>query len=258
MAGPVEKLAKAIEKAGSWYGMSLHWGKTQSLAVCSTSVLRDTTGKKIQDTGSLLYLGGLLTSHGRADSEVSRKLGTAKGDFDKLQTVWRHANISRSRKIHFLYSLVISRLLCGLSSLWLVRAQLRRLDGFYARCLRRVLGIPSAYISRISNAKVFERAGVAPLSHQLLRQQLCLLRRVAQSPAGGPMRRDTLVNDSLRPQIGVYIRRVGRPRQDWTSQLMREGSRLLGVGQFESLLLDRSGGAAVRWTQALDRLFKRG
>ena len=51
---------------------------------------------------------------------------------------------------------------------------------------------------------------------------------------------------SVRPQVGRYVRRVGRPRQDWTTQVMREGARLLGAVQLESLLGDRSPGAEKR------------
>ena len=34
-AADVEALASAVEKVGTTYGMSLHWGKTQALSVCT-------------------------------------------------------------------------------------------------------------------------------------------------------------------------------------------------------------------------------
>ena len=36
----VEELASAIEKAGQQFGMTLHWGKTQGLAVCSDCAMK--------------------------------------------------------------------------------------------------------------------------------------------------------------------------------------------------------------------------
>ena len=111
---------------------------------------------------------------------------------------------------------------------WFCKAQRRRLDGFYARCLRRILRIPAAYYSRVSNQTVFGRAGVVPLTRQLARQQMLLLGQVARAPANDPLRRDTFVSDSLQLRISQYIRRVGRPRQNWTEELLKLGSQVFG------------------------------
>ena len=32
------------------------------------------------------------------------------------------------------------------------------------------------------------------------------------------------VDEALLPQVGRYVRRVGRPRQDWFSQIMRDST----------------------------------
>ena len=148
-------------------------------------------------------------------------------------------------------------MLYGLSSVWLVTAQRRRLDGFYARCLRRILRIPSSFLSRISNAVVFARAGARPFSDQLMGRQLQLLGKVARSPDDGPLRRDTFNTGTLQPQIGTYVRRVGRPRQDWTNQLLRMGAARMGPETFYNMLADRSHGAQTRWIQEVKRVFVR-
>ena len=59
------------------------------------------------------------------------------------------------------------------------KAELRKLDGFHARCLRKIFNIPHAYYSRVSNKEVLARASVTTFSGQLLRHQLMLLRQVA-------------------------------------------------------------------------------
>ena len=53
----------------------------------------------IDETGSLLYLGGLLAETGRADSELFRRLGLAHGDFQRLQRFWGHGNVTRKEKL---------------------------------------------------------------------------------------------------------------------------------------------------------------
>ena len=187
--GDVEALARAVERAGAEYGMSLHWGKTQALNVRSSEHLHAPDGALIKSRGSLLYLGGLITEDGRIDSELSRRIGSAASDFRLLRQVWSHTDISRERKLHYFEAFIMSKLMYGLSSVWLTSSQQRRLDGFHARCLRRIVGIPPAFISRVSNAVVFGRSRTSPASVQLQSQQLLLLGRVGRSPAGSPMRR---------------------------------------------------------------------
>ena len=185
-ASLVSEYGAAIEQAGAAYGMSLHWGKTQAMSVCTKDRIRRPDGSIIEKTGSLEYLGALLTADGRVDSEISRRIGVATGDFRRLQQLWNHAGLAVREKLHFFDSLIVSRLKYGLGTICLVTSQRRRLDGFYARCLRKILTIPAAFISRVSNASVYGQAGVSCFSMQLVRQQVALLRRVARAPPGPP------------------------------------------------------------------------
>ena len=157
-------------------------------------------------SNSLVYLGAVMGEDGRSESEVSWKLGQAEGDFRALSRVWSHTNVGVADKLRYSHAIVISRLLYSLSSLWLVTAQHRRLDGFYARCSRKILRVPPAYHSRVSNTVVFDKAGTGVLSEQSLFKQLVLLGKVARSPLEIPLRIDTFVDNSLRPQIGRYVR----------------------------------------------------
>jgi len=77
-AADVEALALAVERIGTSYGMSLHWGKTQALSVCTPIRIKRPDGSVIEEKASLHYLGASIYSDGRADSEISRKLGTAR------------------------------------------------------------------------------------------------------------------------------------------------------------------------------------
>ena len=82
-----------------------------------------------------------------------------------------------------------------------------------------------------------------------------LLRKVAVSK-NDVLRRDTFADTTLRPQVGRYIRRVGRPRQDWTSQLLKEGMVRFGTEKFMFLLADEGEGAEARWKQEMRRHFR--
>ena len=218
--------------------------------------MRKPDGSEFDDAAFLDYLGGLISRDGRADSEISRKMGRAYADFKKLRSLWSHAGISLPEKIKKFDSLVVSRLAYGLSTQWLVTSQRRRLDGFVARCLRRIMRIPAAFVSRVSSASVYARAGVPAFSEQLLQQQLVLFGKVALAPLHSPLRTNTFVDDSLTPQIGRFMLKVGRPRQNWTGELLKEGYRRFGSTALHRLLEGRSLGAVDRWKAEVQNTFK--
>ena len=89
--------------------------------------------------------------------------------------------------------------------------------------MRQILGVPLAFVSRVSNATVFARAGVQSLEKPLLRSQFDLLGKAAQAPPGSAMRRNIFLEDTLRLVVGHFVQRVGRPRQAWTTSLMQIG-----------------------------------
>ena len=88
-----------------------------------------------------------------------------------------------------------------------------------------------------------------------LKHQMQLLRKVAAQSHDHPLRVDTFEGATLNPQIGRYVRRIGRPRQDWTTQLLREGHMRVGVQRFDCLISDRSDGADMRWKSELEKCF---
>ena len=221
----VGELAAAVEHVGGQFGMHLHWGKTQALSIGSNDHICNSTGQQIPKSESIVYLGGLLCSDARMDSELSRRIGMANSVFLSLRTVWSHTSISTKAKLAFFRSLVVSRLLYGLSSCWLVKRQMSRLEGFYARCLRSILRIPVSYVSRVSNNEVFRRARMQPLGAQLRAAQCVLLGKTAQSGPGSLLRKNVFMDGTLSPVVGHYIRRVGRPRQDWTNGLLDWGAQ---------------------------------
>ena len=107
------------------------------------------TGENIETKHSMVYLGSLLSSDGKIMSEISRRLGMARKDFEVLHSIWKHSSLSKAWKIHIFEACIISKLLYGLVTAVLNKAERARLDGFQARCFRRILKIPPSYYSRI-------------------------------------------------------------------------------------------------------------
>lgn len=236
----VEEYAKAIQTTGREYGLEQHWGKVQLISIRSDETLCQPDGKEVKPRDSMVYLGGLLHENGRAASEFSRRIGMCRGLFKKLTQVWSCARLSTQRRIEVFNALILSKLKYGLSTLWMGTAEQRRLDGFHAYCLRRILGIQAAFISRVSHAKVFEKAAQERVTKQLLKQQLLYFGKIARMGEDSVLRRSAF-HHGLMPCTAFYVRKAGRPRKTWTEQLVAEATKLAGShARLQTLLQDEA------------------
>ena len=147
--GPLQEFLDSVSQVGGRFGMELHRAKFQLLGVNMTCKLLTPGGEAIPTSELLSYLGANIYADGGIKSEVNKKLGIAWGDFNKLVRVWKHTSLTKERKLQVFQSVIIGRVLYGLSSAWLNAAELRRLNGFYCRCLRVILSIKPAFVSRI-------------------------------------------------------------------------------------------------------------
>ena len=136
--------------------------------------------------------------------------------------------MSRRWKLYVFTALVESNLLYGLDAACLIKAEQKRLDGFQAGCLRVILGIPSAYISRISNKHVLETAGVQTAGTKLLQRQFQLWGKVMRSPVHGPLQSVSFIPGTMQPATTRYVRRVGRPKKEWIPSILAASAKAMG------------------------------
>ena len=176
-------------------------------------------GNEILQKDGIIYLGSLITSDGKVGTELSRRLGAARAEFETLSRVWSHSTLDNVRKLRIFDACVVSKLLYCLHTSFLNKQELRRLDAFQARCLRKILRIPHSYISRVSNECVLQRAGSKPLSNALLRRQLLFLGHVARKPGDDPVRLTVFRPFSHDLALSTFRRRRGRPRKTWCSEI---------------------------------------
>ena len=115
------------------------------------------------------------------------------------------------RRLQIFNAVIPPQLMYGLSSAWLTVAEKRRLDGFQARCLRKVLRIAPPFISRVSNKTVLNKANEKPFSSSLLKQQLILYGKVARTPdlrawLAAALNREVCVQGRLpETRMGSYV-----------------------------------------------------
>ena len=249
-----ELFMKAIGEAGAEYGLAFNWSKLESLPIrCADQVIKP-DGMPVKTKQSMLYLGSLLSADGRIGSEFGRRLGLAQADFRTLQKVWAHASISTSRKLLIYHACIVSTLTYGLHTAWLITAERRRLDGFHAWCIRKIIGVLPSYYSRISNRAILERARATPLSSILMRRQLQFLAHIAYRTHGDALRDAVFRPGTLHPRGFEGARARGRPRQTWTSGVLREALEAAGGSQEHlSFLLQDTPGCRRAWKNAISK-----
>ena len=202
--------------------------------------LKLSNGIDVEAKSSMEYLGSLVHEDGWAVSEISRRVGMCAKLFRDLARVWSHTHYTMEKKLHVFNVLVITRLLYGMTALWIGKAGQQKLDGFQNSCLRRIAKIPPAYVSRISNKTVLQRLRQEPVSLKVFRQQLFYFQTVAASAHGPSFRSATFHGNGLTTFGQAFVRRVGRPRQVWADQLLQSSLRVSGSWQrLEADLADK-------------------
>ena len=82
------------------------------------------------------------------------------------------------------------------------------------------MGIPHSYISKVSNFSVLQQTGRRPLSDIAKDRQIGQMQRLLVSPQKRMLRDVAFLKGTLIPEIAYCARRVGRPRQNWTEQVL--------------------------------------
>ena len=137
------------------------------------------------------------------------------GIFKNLNQCWSHANINRNRKTEIYLACVVSKLLYNLDSIWLLQADLQRINAFHVKCLRRIYRIPCSYISRISNLEVLSISRQTEMSTMITNRQIKLYQTIIDMPMDHPLRMLTCELDDDTPKLWCQRRRRGRPKQNW-------------------------------------------
>ena len=117
-----------------------------------------------------------------------------------------------------------------MESIWLTPDQVARLERFHFLCMRSILKIPAAYISRISHAEVHELAHQKGLKAGSLAQvyiarkmkYILHLRRHCDS-----LEFDVLFDHAIKPRTldqVVTPLRVGHPRAHWPEMTCMQAS----------------------------------
>ena len=217
-----------VRASGSNYGLTFNWKKLENMPVRCNAEFFTPTGDPIQLKQSFKYLGSMLSSSGKAGTELSCRLGASRKEFDNLCRVWSHAALSKQKKHRIYIACVVSKLMYALETLYLNAAEIRKLDAFHHRCLRRIAGVKPSFYSHVSNQSVRDSLQAEPLKQVLLKRQLLYFGYLAAKPSNNVLRNFVFASGSvmLRPVDGP--RRKGRPRSNWIQYLHKISLDIVG------------------------------
>ena len=156
----LQAILHETEKQASLYGMNLNQSKTEVLVDPRrpTHKIRFLNGQEVPTTTQAKYLGNLISWVKPFDTAFKHRAGLAETSYKKLRLVW-NSSMSRKAKLRIFQTVFIPTLIYGLDTLTLQDKHIKRLDAFYLRFLRRIIGIKASYYSRINNHVVWRKAG---------------------------------------------------------------------------------------------------
>src|ERR1700730_6192687 len=134
-------------------------------------------GTLIKQVQKFIYLGSVITTSGKCDPEINRRIALAKDAFWRLKHILRNRKISMETKKRVLERYVISTLTYGCEC-WTLSAQMEeRLKAAEMWFLRRMIRISS--IDHVTNETVLIRANTTRKLMKIIRRlQLEFFRHV--------------------------------------------------------------------------------
>jgi len=136
-----EKLERLKEET-ELVGLHIDINKTKGMRVNTSNMqtfrLQET---EIEEFGSFVYLGSVVTESGGTEEDVTSRIKKANGVFVQLNPVWRNINISKEVKIR-IFNTNVKSVLLYVCETWKTTNQItRRLQIFLNKCLRQRMNI---------------------------------------------------------------------------------------------------------------------
>ena len=114
-------------------------------------------GTSIQQVNTFNYLGSMLTSDGRCEKEIRRRIGMAKTSFNQMSAIFKDRKLSIKLKVRLLKCYIWSVLLYGCEAWTLSSATTNNLEAAEMWFYRRMLRI--SYTAHETNISVLKRVG---------------------------------------------------------------------------------------------------
>ena len=219
-------------------GLNINIGKTEYMQNCAPSsqllAPLHIDNVPLKEVQSFKYLGSHISSNCHLDDEISYRVQQANRAFGRLSTrVFHNKNLTVSTKVSVYNAIVLSSLLYGSETWTLYRQQMRSLESFHMRSLRRILGV--TWKDKVPNTEVLRRTGSVSVENVIHRNYLRWL--------GHTVRMDDtrLPKQFLYGELSHGTRSAGRPLKRYRDQVLSSLRAChLDSNSFETLARERT------------------
>ena len=212
----VQAFLTELEQQSAFYGMQLNQTKTELLTDPRElpPTIRFMDGTPVPTTTQIKYLGSMISWTNGFDVAFKHRAGLAESSYKKLRLVW-NSSLRYEEKFKIFQSVFIGTLVYGLDALTLQSKHLKRVDAYYYRFLRRIVGVKASYYSRITNVEVYCRAGhPRKPSDTLQKLQKNMMTQVFEAPETDPLHH-VVFSPAFKDRIQATGRRRGGKIPYW-------------------------------------------
>jgi hypothetical protein len=163
----LQRMVNCLVTESAKYGMRVNTTKTKVMCISKERLSRPLTicvnGTQLEEVQKYKYLGAIMTSDGRDETEIKARIGMARKAFSNLERVLKDKKMDLSLRLRLLQCYVWT-VLGYASETWTIpKAAQNRINSFELWCYRRVHRI--GWRDKIRNEEVLQRTG---LQHGIL------------------------------------------------------------------------------------------
>ena len=172
----LQDLSDNFSSAANKFGLTISLKKTEVLhqpaykgRYLNPDILIN--GKYVKSVNEFTYLGSIVNRDASMDPELSTRIAKANSAFNKLdERLWRKSGIRLDTKVMVYKAVVLSSLLYGSEAWTLSTKQIKRLEMFHQKCLRKICRIE--WYHKIPDYEILERCQIGSLKSFLDRNKL--------------------------------------------------------------------------------------
>ncbi len=171
----LQTLMNKLVKESRNFGLEINRSKTFSMVISKKSqnpkCKIKIDGTQIKQVEKFEYLGSLITSDGKSDKEIKRRIGIAKTVFKSMSKVVSTRNINNKTKLRLIKCYIWSTMMYGCETWTISEAMKKQLEATEMWTLRRMLKI--SWIRMMKNDDILRRAGTERQLMKSIVQRQC-------------------------------------------------------------------------------------
>ena len=191
-------------------------------------------------SNDVTYLGISVTQRHDPKHEIRKRISSTMAVLKKLDIFWLKAQSSKKWKLTVYNAIITSKVLYALETLEPTQATTKLLNTFQLKGLRKILKLHITFVQRPNtNEYVYRRANeelgapafgrdrkIKPLTEILEDKKIKMLGHILRRERRHPLHQTTFALPSALPRE-IEHRRVGRPRQFWTVNIMQKAWKII-------------------------------